>query len=95
MALSAGESMKPQTAKCSTILMELANNVEIYSKELADRTADNLFNVTRETAPSSDEAKKGVVEDAWPTFLNDLRSKLWGIRRNLASIADTLDRLEI
>ena len=74
-------------------LVALGNRVVAISEDVRNRQADRLSRVTRERR--EDEDSPTTTAEEWPPLLSELRGLFWAIEKNLSSMNETLDLLEI
>ena len=74
-------------------LITLGKGVVTLSQETSNRQKERISEVTRKQEEAKNPASAPLEE--WPSLLSQLREIFWGIERNLTSINETLDRLEI
>ena len=74
-------------------LVALGNRVVAISEDVRNRQADKLSIVTRGEKEKEDSPITEAEE--WPLLLAELRSFFWAIEKNLSSMNEVLDLLEI
>ena len=74
-------------------LITLGNGIAAISEDVRNRQADRLSRVTRRGKEKEDSPITEAEE--WPLLLAELRSFFWAIEKNLSSMNETLDLLEI
>ena len=74
-------------------LITLGKRVAAISEDVRNRQADRLSRVTRERR--EDEDSPTTTPEEWPSLLSELRGLFWAIEKNLSSMNETLDLLEI
>ena len=74
-------------------LITLGNRIVAISVDVRNRQADRLSRVTRGGKEKEDSPITEAEE--WPLLLAELRSFFWAIEKNLSSMNEVLDLLEI
>jgi len=74
-------------------LTALGKEVSELASKVRERQSNRLAVVTRQ--PNDKKELPGEAAATWPPLLHDLRSLFWGIKADLSSMNETLDRLEI
>ena len=74
-------------------LVALGNRIVAISEDVRNRQADRLSRVTRRGKEKEDSPITEAEE--WPLLLAELRSIFWAIEKNLSSMNEVLDLLEI
>ena len=77
----------------ATQLVALGNKVVAISEDVCNRQADRLSRVTRRG--KEDEDSPITEAEEWPLLLAELRGLFWAIEKNLSSMNEVLDLLEI
>ena len=75
-------------------LITLGNRIAAISVDVRNRQIDRLSGVTRERREDEDSPTIAPSEE-WPSLLSELRGLFWAIEKNLSSMNETLDLLEI
>ena len=75
-------------------LVALGNKVVAISEDVRNRQADRLSRVTIRRGKEKEDSPTTTPEE-WPLLLAELRSFFWAIEKNLSSMNETLDLLEI
>ena len=74
-------------------LVALGNRIVAISEDVRNRQEDRLSRVTRERREDKDSPITEAEE--WPSLLSELRGLFWAIEKNLSSMNEVLDLLEI